>query len=304
MANEIQTITLSPTPSGGTYTLTFDIPTAPIAYSDSPQSALESLASIGSGNTSVTGSFPNWTVEFIGALADTNVSQLGSDGTSLTQSASTINVVQSQAGSSGTQEVQTITVTADGGTWNINGGSGLQYNASSLDVESAIENSTGQGVSVSGGNGSPYVITWDSPGPQSELSVSNIDLTSGGGSGSVGIVTNTDGVAGAVEIQTITLADSPTGGTWNINASSNITYNSNAVSVESVLEAAILTGVSVSGSDGGPYTVTWDSIGSRSLLSADGSSLTKGGISVTVNTTQQGSSAASGGDSLTILGVG
>lgn len=85
--NEIQTVTVSAT--GGTYTLKFrGYTTGNIAYNASAatiQTALEGLTSIGSGNVAVSGSGP-YTIEFQGALAETDVAQLVPNGASLTGS--------------------------------------------------------------------------------------------------------------------------------------------------------------------------------------------------------------------------
>lgn len=81
--NEIQTITLTDDPTGGTYTVTFGASTsAGIGYNvdnATLQSALEAMASIGVGNVLVGGGpLPNTpvTVEFQGTLAATNVAQM------------------------------------------------------------------------------------------------------------------------------------------------------------------------------------------------------------------------------------
>jgi len=96
--NEVQTVTLTGTPSGGTFTLTYDgQTTGTIAYNASAATvtnALEALSNIGSGDVAVTGSAGGpWTVTFTGALAGTNVPQMTADGSSLTGgSGETLNV--------------------------------------------------------------------------------------------------------------------------------------------------------------------------------------------------------------------
>lgn len=77
-ANEIQTATITGTPTGGTFTLTFNgRTTSAIAFNaaaSAVQTALEALSSIGTGNVTVTGSPGGpYTVTFIGGLAATNV---------------------------------------------------------------------------------------------------------------------------------------------------------------------------------------------------------------------------------------
>lgn len=75
--NEIVQIELDPVPEGGTYTLTFGGQTTQVIEYDSTaatiQSRLGELSSIGPNNVRVTGTFPKFFIEFIGALKLTNV---------------------------------------------------------------------------------------------------------------------------------------------------------------------------------------------------------------------------------------
>jgi phage tail sheath protein FI len=78
--NEVQTVSISGTPTGGTFTLTFNgQTTSSIAYNASAstvQTALQALSTIGSGNAVVSGG-PGpgtaWVVTFQGTLQHTNV---------------------------------------------------------------------------------------------------------------------------------------------------------------------------------------------------------------------------------------
>lgn len=88
---ETQTVTITGTPTGGTYTLTFSgQTTAAIAYNASAavvQAALELLSNIGSGNVVAAGGpHPGSavTVTFTGELASTNVAQMTANSASLT----------------------------------------------------------------------------------------------------------------------------------------------------------------------------------------------------------------------------
>lgn len=73
MDNTIQTITISGSPTGGNFTLSFGGQiTGNIAYNASTsavQTALTALSSVGAGNVTVTGSSGAWTVTFAGSLA-------------------------------------------------------------------------------------------------------------------------------------------------------------------------------------------------------------------------------------------
>lgn len=68
-----QTVTITGSPTGGTFTLTFGGQTTTgIAYNattSAVQTALQALSSIGSGNATVTGSAGAWVVLFAGAKA-------------------------------------------------------------------------------------------------------------------------------------------------------------------------------------------------------------------------------------------
>lgn len=89
--NEVQTVTITGTPTGGTFTLTYAGQiTAGIAYNANAaavQSALEALSNIGVGDVTVTGG-PGpgtpFTVTFTGTLAATDVAQMTASGAALT----------------------------------------------------------------------------------------------------------------------------------------------------------------------------------------------------------------------------
>lgn len=79
--SEIQTVTITGSPTGGTFTLTYaGQPTTAIAYNAAAaavQSALAALSTIGSGNVAVSGSAGGpYTVTFQGALAHTDVAAM------------------------------------------------------------------------------------------------------------------------------------------------------------------------------------------------------------------------------------
>lgn len=105
--NASQTVAITGTPTGGTFTLTFTDPsdgsaqtTETIAYNAAAAavtSALEGLAGIGSGDVTVTGNNPTFTVTFGGALANTTIAALTASGSGLTGGTApgvTVTVVQ------------------------------------------------------------------------------------------------------------------------------------------------------------------------------------------------------------------
>lgn len=79
--DEVQTVTITGAPTGGTFDLTFaGQTTAAIAYNATAatvQAALAALSNIGAGNVTVTGNAGGpYTVDFVGTLANTDVAQM------------------------------------------------------------------------------------------------------------------------------------------------------------------------------------------------------------------------------------
>lgn len=101
---EVQTVTITGTPTGGTFTLTFDgQTTATIAYNAAAaavQSALEALSNIAPGDVTVTGG-PGpgtpWVATFLGTLG--NVPQMTASGAGLTGGTPVIAVTTNTGGS-------------------------------------------------------------------------------------------------------------------------------------------------------------------------------------------------------------
>jgi hypothetical protein len=101
-ANEVQTIALTGTPTGGTFTLTLNgQTTAGIAFNAAAtavQSALEALSTIGRGNVIVTGSGP-WAITFVNDLGKQPIAALTKDATGLTGGTSpNVTVTETVAG--------------------------------------------------------------------------------------------------------------------------------------------------------------------------------------------------------------
>lgn len=103
--NEKQTITITGTPTGGTFTLTYSgQTTSAIAYNASAstvQSALEALSNIAVGDVTCTGgAFPGTAVvvEFKGALANTDVSMMTSTSSLTGGTAPAINITETLKG--------------------------------------------------------------------------------------------------------------------------------------------------------------------------------------------------------------
>lgn len=90
-SDEVQTVTITGTPTGGTFTLTYAaVASSAINHNSTAgqlQTILEAVSTIGVGNVVVTGG-PGpgsaFTVTFTGALADTNVAQMTKNAAGLT----------------------------------------------------------------------------------------------------------------------------------------------------------------------------------------------------------------------------
>lgn len=102
--DEVQSVTLTGSPTGGSFTLTFGgHTTTGIAWNaaaSAVQSALVALASIGTNNVSVTGSNGGpWTVEFIGSLKNASQALFTKDPSLLTGGTSpNVAIAEVQAG--------------------------------------------------------------------------------------------------------------------------------------------------------------------------------------------------------------
>jgi hypothetical protein len=112
--NEVQTITITGTPTGGTFSLTFGGQTTPaLAYnatSAAVQTALQALSSIGAGNATVSGSAGGpYTVTFVSGLGNTNVAQIVAVGSFTGGTSPAITVATTTGGASG----QLISITDD-----------------------------------------------------------------------------------------------------------------------------------------------------------------------------------------------
>ena len=265
------------------------------------QTALEALTLIGAGNVSVSKTTDTndsiYVVEFIGALANTNVALM------IVQLPATKPLIRTtQEGSStGTiqNEIQTVDIgflsTSSGVTYTLTFSgqttSALDVSATAETVEAALEalsNLTQVNVSKSG---SVYTIEFVSVNgntnqPQMSSSVYSASTTSGHDITVTSTSASGSGSGAVNEQQTVTLTGTPSGGTFTITfdgqTTSAIAYNASAATVEAALEALsnITAGdVDVTGSAGGPWTVDFVNgmaAANQPQMTANGASLTGG----------------------------
>jgi hypothetical protein len=260
-------------PSDNTWTLSFGGQTTSLLSDNSTaaavEAALESLSTIGSGNVEVSGSSINGSgmlaVHFTGDLAGQNVSSLVWDLVDFNSSFG-ISVGVLQTGGGGTDEVQTITTTGtpSQGSFRLTYAgqqtSAIAYNANAATVEAALgalSNLLPADISCGGGPlpGTPITCTFASYLGDISLMVIDDDLIQ------YSNAETQSGDPGTNEVQTVALTGTATGGTFTLSHSAATTaaiaYNANAATVEAALDALGIANFSVTGSAGGPWSVTF-----------------------------------------------
>lgn len=278
------------------------------------QTALQGMASIGSGNCSVaaatSGGYTTYTVTFSGSLAATPIAPLI---VHLISTKPVINTLTTGAHTGSYANArQSITIETDGA---FGAGTGNTYtltidsettgpialHATTADIKAALEALTGVNeVTVTAVNN---VATIEFTGVEANAAQNQMTASVLTASGTITIVltvtTGTAGVAVANEVQTISLTGSPSGGTFTLthdsNTTSGLAYNAAAATVQSALEGLTSIGAgncTVTGSAGGPWTVTFGSSLAATNVDAitgDGSSLTTTAQASAVSTTTSSS---------------
>jgi hypothetical protein len=257
-------------------------------------SYLSALANVGAGNVLVVDlSSTQVSVEYTSALANTNVPALSIDTANLKQSAGDPTIVLSPAGNAGTYTLDLGSATINSFSLNgtaitVNDGTSQPQNS---DIQSACDGIWGTGkVAVASASGypGPWTLTWLDLGPWSSAPA----ITANGTDGSPRATSNGDGVAAVVTITlptgtdfgTFTLTNGSyvtTNMPWNDDPAGNFTDEMNAMWGGGI--------VSVSGTAGVQYVVTWNSAGYRgpSPIQLSGETLGKP-LSASVSTLQTG----------------
>lgn len=212
-----------------------------------------------------------------------------------------------QSGTGGNSEVKTVTIgnSPTGGTWDwvdseYGTASGLAYNISDTSLTTALEVIYGSGnVTATGSSGGPFTVTFGGTLAHVNIPDTTFVATSlTGGNAAVSVVETRKGAAGTSEVQTITFYGSPAGGTWTASfmgvGTTPLAYNISSADLQTALRALTTigaTGVTVSGSAGGPYTVTFAGTLANTAVESivvDTTSLTGGTIYATMATTTPG----------------
>lgn len=308
---EVQTITISGTPTGGYYLIHWTNrkgktqTTAPIPFDASAatlQVALRAITGLEDVDVTSTGTSPNYvhTVTFtrlggnVGEFTNTN----------------------RMTGATSVNEKQRITISGrpDGGSFTLTYAgqttAAIAYDASAATIESALEALSN--IDAMTGTGGPMpnsTADMEFGGSLAGTDVAPMTINTGSltkTAPSVTVTTTTAGGAGGVnEVQTITANGVPNGGTWTITwgdqTTSALASTANAAAVQAALEALSNIGsgdVAVTGGALGvsAFTVTFQgALGSANqpAMTVDESSLLGPNVTVSVATLTSGSPSQS-----------
>ena len=312
--NEVQSIVL-PTATGGTFTLTFSgYTTSALAYDISAanlETALEGLTSIGASNVSVSGSAGDYEVTFEGALAATDVPVMTADGSNLT-GGHNVHVTTTVSGSETQNEIQTINAEGTGndgltvslsaviGGLTVSGSFEMFDFYTAADLKSELERvftDDGVGGVVCNVTKDGYEFEIEYAGAAAGINISATAMhqaTSTTTSNNLFTIQE-GGPTGDSEVQVITLQGGATGGTFTLTfdgqTTSGLAFDISAANLETALEGLSSIGsgnVTVTGDDGGPWTVTFGGTLAAtdvSLITGDASSLTGGSVYIATTTT-------------------
>ena len=172
---------------------------------------------------------------------------------------------------------------ATGGTFTVTGDAGTSdpcaWNISLFDLGIAWVAATGQTLSFTTGfgtSGAPYQFHFSNDIAVTLPTINASGLTKDG------TISNnfTDGTStgGQADIQTVSLADAPTGGTWGITLDSStlspLDYNIAVGDLQAALRS-VWSDEQITVSGPSPYQITFGDHAVKSLIIADGSGLTK-----------------------------
>ncbi|MDD4888312.1 MAG: hypothetical protein PHU85_00145 [Phycisphaerae bacterium] len=288
-ANEVQLISFNGV-SSGWYMLSFanggsTATTSSLAWnanSTQVQSALQALATIGTGNVTVSGTTAaGFTVTFCGTLAYTNVAQLGYSGP-LTGTPATYGVSEEIKGTTGTNEVHYLwfATAPVAGTYSLafNGEttSALAWNVTKAQIQGALEAlpTIGTGnIQMAGEPPGAMTITYigaRARHAQPLISINSLALTIQTPSAYSTEVEA--GVPGIDEWQTLTAATMADGGTFSLTfldyTTSDLAWNAQAADVVAALRALTSIGGANVDVAGGPINSGF-SIAFRLALGSD-----------------------------------
>ena len=318
--NEVQTIHIDDDVDGGNFTLTYSgQTTGNIAWNAAAnvvEAAFEALSTVGLGNGTVTGASPTWTVTFTGDLAATAVSAItGSDVSLASGDATDVEITNTVAGVAAVAEQQdglvsgtwtsgTFTLAFDGETTGP-----IDFDAAVEEIEMALESLDGIAVGEAtvaevvamGTDAGNFHITFSGAlaGDQPQVT-SDVGSIVGAGA-TLTMSTDTPGVTGVQDVQTLAVNPTVTGGTFALThaavETAPLAWDCTAAEVQAALILAP-TSETVTCTGGpfpvSPIVVTWTATGTNTAITGTSENLTGGsGTAVTVVETTPGVSATS-----------
>ena len=263
--NEIQLVTPAGLITGGTWTITYDGQTtsalAHNANAATITAALVALSNVASGDMVATGgpiSSAPVTITVAGALAATNVAEVTVDASSLTTTTVTLTPSTVTAGVAAVNEVQTLTPggVVTGGTYTITfdgfTSSAIAFDANAATITTALDAMSNLAPGDCVATGGPVNIgnvTLTFGGARAGTNVPQVTIQSSltGVDPTLTPSTTTAGVAAVNEVQRLTMAGVPFGGTFTITYSGQTTsalaYNASNATIQAALTALSNIGV-------------------------------------------------------------
>jgi hypothetical protein len=274
LVSDVQTLSLSGNPTAGTFTLTFGNQTTDaIAFNATAaqvQAALTALSTIGTGNLTCTGGpLPTANVQmtFAGSLALSLQPPIAVAANSLTNAASPTPAVAHTTTGAAVADVQTLSINGSptGGNFTLTFGgqttAAIPFNATAAQVQAdltALSSIGANNVACTGGPlpGASVTTTFAgalAPGAQQPISFGN-SLT--GGTTPTPAVAHTTPGAAVADVQTLSLTDTPTGGSFTLTfdgqTTAAIPFNATAARVQAALTVLSNVGANNIACTGGP----------------------------------------------------
>jgi hypothetical protein len=274
LAGDVQTLSISGSPTGGTFTLTFgNQTTAAIPFNATAaqvQTALQALSSIGAGNVACSGGQLPGTgvlIMFQGALDFVAQSRINVGTSSLTGGASpAVAVAHTVVGAARVNDVQTLSISDNptGGTFTLTFGGQttavIPFNATAAQVQTALQAlaSIGPGnVACTGGPLPGTAVTITFQGALGFNTQQPITISANNLAGPAPAIAHTTTGQGVNDVQTVSVNGNPTGGSFTLSfggqTTGAIAFNATAGQVQTALLALSTIGAGNIACTGGPF---------------------------------------------------
>jgi hypothetical protein len=303
MANQVQTLTLSATPDSGTVDLQFGdtlltgITPANLLTPSQIITLLEAASLIFASGVSAAYASLVDTFTFASPVGNYDWPEIVVSSNGLYVASGVGDPAVAEVRNGGGAGYWTLTFTAGSGANTFDIFDGVSDSAPVSDNMDAadIANIIYSAVVVDFGPPANAIVTDATGNSSGTVQPFTILLTGNAATATLSIANDTGAGAaifsGAQEIQSLTLPGGVTAGSFTL-ASETITYGQSvagtvtAADVQAACDAGLGAGVTVvTGSNGGPFTITWQAVGSQSLLTVTD---VMASVSVTITTTQVG----------------